>query len=161
MKNDIASYEIVTTWRGGMASASICRDNTVEGHSSSMTKHVVTADEPAALGGKDSAPSPQQLMLAAFNACMTAIFVREAQREGLMLSHLEIVTTGNVLLTAYETDPYSEKASPETLRYFIHVSGSGTLSQFDRIHQRVIALSPTRGMLAHNMMIEGDLTVGS
>ncbi|HEX4501930.1 MAG TPA: OsmC family protein [Scandinavium sp.] len=161
MKNDVAGYEIVTRWRGGMASESNCRENRVDGQPQSSVQHVIYADEPQALGGKNSAPSPQELLLAAFNACMTAVFAGVAQREGIALSRLEIQTTGNFRLTPYESLPFVENEMPDSVRYLIRVSGDGSIAQFDNIHRSVIATSPTRGILAQNMTVEGDMVVES
>jgi uncharacterized OsmC-like protein len=159
MKNDVADYEIVTTWRGGMASESNCRENCVDGQPQPSIHHVIYADEPEALGGKNSAPSPQELILAAFNACLTAVFSGVAQREGIALSRLEIQTTGNFQLTPHESLPFVENEMPDSVRYLIRVSGNGSTTQFDNIHRSVIAASPTRSLLAQNMTIEGDMVV--
>lgn len=59
--------------------------------------HVIDSDEPVALGGEGRAPGPQDLMLAAFNACMTAAFVQEAISAGITLTHLDIETRGELL----------------------------------------------------------------
>ncbi|WP_233607020.1 OsmC family protein [Citrobacter sp. FDAARGOS_156] len=44
-----------------------------------LQNHVIDSDEPVSLGGEGLAPDPRELMLAAFNACMTAVFVQEAR----------------------------------------------------------------------------------
>lgn len=59
--------------------------------------HVIDSDEPVALGGEGRAPGPQDLLLAAFNACMTAAFVQEAIGAGITLTHLDIETRGELL----------------------------------------------------------------
>jgi len=45
------------------------------------------------------------------------------------------------------------------LCYAIVVSGEADVSQFDKLHRRVIASSPNRWLLSQNMVLEGDLIV--
>jgi len=73
MQIQTANYDLVTTWQGGMASRTRCQSMT----GGKRQSHVIDSDEPVALGGEGRAPGPQDLLLAAFNACMTAAFVQE------------------------------------------------------------------------------------
>lgn len=148
-----AKYDLVTTWRGGMASRTCCQSFATGKGQQVLQNHIIDSDEPVALGGSGDAPNPQELMLAAFNACMTAAFVQEAMGEDITLSQLEIQTSGQ-LITALST--FHEDA-PGKLQYVIRVSGHGTIHQFEQIHQRVISVSLNRWLLAQNMTIEGDL----
>lgn len=154
MKNESASFGIVTTWRGGMASESTSHTRLRRGRRYSSTRHIIHADEPRLLGGRNTAPTPQALLLTAFNACMMATFAGEAAREHIRLAHLEIETDCSLQLLAR---PSSIAASSDNLRYLIHVSGAGSAEQFERLHRLAIAHSPTRWLLAQNMTIEGDM----
>ena len=93
MQIQTANYDLVTTWQGGMASRTRCQSMTGDKRQS----HVIDSDESVALGGEGRAPGPQDLMLAAFNACMTAAFVQEAISAGITLTHLDIETRGELL----------------------------------------------------------------
>lgn len=146
-----AKYNLVTTWCGGMVSRTLC-------HSGNGDKcHVIDSDEPVALGGEGRAPGPQDLMLAAFNACMTAAFVQEVTGAGLRLTHLDIETRGELLTGISRLCEKTTDISPGRLQYVIHVSGEGTVHQFECVHQRVIDASLNRWLLAQHMTIEGDL----
>jgi uncharacterized OsmC-like protein len=72
-----------------MASRTLCQSFTGD-NTAALQSHVIDSDEPVSRGGEGQAPNPQELMLAAFNACMTAAFVQEASCEGITLTHLEI-----------------------------------------------------------------------
>ncbi|MGK9172029.1 OsmC family protein [Yokenella regensburgei] len=159
MESDVAKYDIVTTWRGGMASQTRCHSCIVGQTLQPSHGQVIHADEPEALGGKGAAPSPQELLLAAFNACMTAAFVHEASRENIVLTSLEIQTWGELSTGIPAASlPLAEEA-PGRVQYIIHVSGNGSITQYEQIHRQVINLSPNRWLLARNMTIEGNLIV--
>lgn len=138
--------QVVTAWRGGMVSESLCGE-ALPG---------ILSDEPPELGGKGSAVTPRQLMLAAFNACMTATFICQALRRNIRLQRLNITTRAMLTMLPGNAD---EQPCPGRLSYVIRVAGEASVAQFDSLHQAVIAESPTRWLLAQNMTIIGDLVV--
>jgi uncharacterized OsmC-like protein len=156
MENDVTQYKLVTTWRGGMTSRTRCQSCTVGERVQSSQKHIIDSDEPEALGGTGLAPGPRELMLAAFNACMTAAFISEADRLNVTVTHLEIQTAGK-LHTGLPVS--SVQDVDDWIHYTLHVKGGGGIREFENIHSGVISSSPTRWLLAQNMTIEGDLIV--
>lgn len=159
MESDVAKYDIVTTWRGGMASQTCCHSCIVGEILQPSHGQVIHADEPEALGGKGRAANPQELLLAAFNACLTAAFVHEASRENICLTSLEIQTWGELSTGIPVSCKPSTRNVPGRIQYIIHVSGAGNISQYEHLHRRVITLSPNRWLLSQNMTIEGNLVV--
>lgn len=79
-----------------MASRTLCQSFSEDNALPALQSHVIDSDEPVSLGGEGLAPDPQELILAAFNACMMAAFIQEARNEGLALTHLEIHTDGHL-----------------------------------------------------------------
>lgn len=157
MQIHTANYDLLTTWRGGMACRTCCQSFSIDNRHPVHQTHVIDSDEPEALGGEGLAPNPQELMLAALNACMTAAFVQEARSEGVTLTHLEIQTHGQLMTGISSSCEKTVGDIPGQLQYVIHVSGLGTMHQFEQIHRRVISASFNRWLLAQNMTIEGDL----
>ncbi|EMC7917028.1 TPA: OsmC family protein [Enterobacter kobei] len=157
MQIQTAHYDLVTSWQGGMASRTLCQSFSADNALPALQSHVIDSDEPVSLGGEGLAPDPQELILAAFNACMMAAFIQEARNEGLALTHLEIHTDGHLPKCIPASGDKRADDASGTLQYVIHVSGDGTVHQFDGVHQRVINASLNRWLLAQNMLIEGDL----
>ncbi|EDN4179654.1 OsmC family peroxiredoxin [Salmonella enterica subsp. salamae] len=157
MEHDVAKYDLVTTWKGGKASQTCCRSCIIGEQIQPSSHYVIDSDEPEMLGGQGLAANPQQLMLAAFNACMTAAFAHEAEQVGIILTYLEIQTCGELMTNISARCRSSADNSSDRLQYVIRVSGNGNIRQFEQIHCRVISASPNRWLLAQNMTIEGDL----
>jgi putative redox protein len=53
-------------------------------------RHVLTADEPEALGGKDAGPAPFGLLVAALGACTSATLKMYAEKKGWPLTSLDV-----------------------------------------------------------------------
>jgi uncharacterized OsmC-like protein len=154
-----AVFNVSTVWQGGLKSEAICNASVVSGKKISNTGHRIYSDEPEILGGGGSAPGPQELLLAAFNACLTASYVAAAKTENVQIEKLTITTSGELDVSAFLGFSTSENPVPEKLRYVINVSGSGSVAQFEKIHQAVIATSPNRWIIGKGILIEGDQVV--
>lgn len=61
----------------------------------------IVADEPLELLGGNRAPNPQELLMAAVNACMTAGYVGGTALNGVTLERREIETTGEFYLRGF------------------------------------------------------------
>ncbi|WP_419756211.1 OsmC family protein [Brevundimonas sp.] len=53
-------------------------------------RHVLTADEPKSLGGKDAGPAPFGLLVAALGACTSATLKMYAEKKGWPLTSLDV-----------------------------------------------------------------------
>ena len=154
-----AVFSVSTCWQGGLQSETVCNASIVDGQTLSGTGHRILSDEPELLGGSSSAPGPQELLLAAFNACLTASYVTAARAENVYIDRLSIVASGVIDVSRFLGLETSGTPEQEILRYIITVSGSGSVSQFERIHQSVIATSPNRWIVGKGMLIEGDQVI--
>ncbi|MGC7358423.1 OsmC family protein, partial [Mycobacteroides abscessus subsp. massiliense] len=59
------------------------------------------ADEPPELLGGNTAPNPQELLMAALNACMSVGYAAVAATMGVTVRSLEIETTGELDLRGF------------------------------------------------------------
>jgi len=152
-------YDVTTSWQGGMKSTSCSHQSSTSTSLHSDNGSTVWVDEPPLLAGEGNFPSPQELMLMAFNSCITAAYVAYAVLAGIRLEKLQIKTTGFLDLRGFlGTD---EKIIPgsESIQYLITVKGSGSLPQFEALHHSVIQSSPNRWVISQGMLIEGDQIV--
>lgn len=78
----------------------------------------------------------------------------------MTLEKLEIRITGNIDLRGFMGLDSEVKPGYDKINYTINVKGDGTVEQFERIHQVVIATSPNRWNLANNIEVQGDQIVG-
>ena len=63
------SFNVATRWTGQTASETIIDGFTIAGERVARS-HRIVADEPRELFGSDGAANPQELLMAAVNACM-------------------------------------------------------------------------------------------
>ena len=96
----IATFGVVTTWEGGTRTRARTMP-LVLGDTALARGFVIDADEPAELLGTDTAANPQELILAALNACMTATYAANAAAMNIELQSLTIRTKGSLDLRGF------------------------------------------------------------
>jgi uncharacterized OsmC-like protein len=117
------------------------------------------SDEPVELLGSNEAPNPQELLLAALNACMMVGFVATASQAGLRIDSLTIESECALdLRGAFGLDP-NVKPGAEKIVYTIRVKGSGTQEQFDAVHREMTTKSPNRFHIAQPIPFECKVQV--
>ena len=152
-------FEVTTRWTGQAGSRTTVDGFTFAGERIARS-HTIVADEPCELLGSDGAPNPQELLMAALNACMTVGYVAGAALKGITLDKLEIHTSGNLDLRGFLG--LSDQVPPgyESIQYEVRLSGNGTPEQFEEIHQAVMKTSPNYFNLNRPIPMNGSLQVG-
>ena len=153
------AFDVTTRWTGQTRSETTVDGYTLGGERVTRT-HKIVADEPFELLGGDSAPNPQELLMAAFNACITVGYVAGASLKGITLDSLEIKTRGELDLRGFLG--LSEEVAPgyESIAFEVKLKGNGTPEQFEEIHQTVMKTSPNYFNISRPIRVQGTLQVG-
>jgi uncharacterized OsmC-like protein len=152
-------FDVVTRWTGQARSETSIEGFTLAGERIERS-HRIVADEPCQLLGSDGAPNPQELLMAALNACMTVGFVAGSALRGITLDKLEIRTSGQLDLRGFLGLDEQVPAGYESIDYEVLIKGDGTREQFEDIHQSVIKTSPNYFNLSRPVRMNGTLRVG-
>ena len=154
----LVSFDVTTRWQGQTRSESTVEGYTIGGERVQRS-HKIVADEPCELLGSDGAPNPQELLMAAVNACMTVGYVAGAALKGITLDRLEIRTKGTLDLRGFLGLDDSVAPGYEAIDYEVSIGGNGTREQFDEIHQTVMKTSPNYFNLNRPIRMNGVLKV--
>jgi uncharacterized OsmC-like protein len=154
----IVGFDVATRWTGQTRSETTVEGYTLGGQRIART-HKIVADEPCELLGGDGAPNPQELLMAAFNACITVGYVAGASLRGIALESLEIRTRGELDLRGFLG--LSDAVAPgyESVEYEVRIKGNGSPEQFEEIHQTVMKTSPNYFNISRPIRLTGTLRV--
>lgn len=139
-EHGILSFETRTTWLGGMRSRSQI-DACEVGGQRIERRHVIEADEPPQILGTDTAPNPQELLLAAIGSCMSAIYAIHATMMGIELRSLEVELRGTLDLRGPLGLAEVPRGFPE-VRCRVHVDADATPAQLHALHAQALKMSP-------------------
>ena len=158
-KKAIVGFDVTTRWTGQTRSETTVDGYTLGGERLTRT-HKIIADEPCELLGGDSAPNPQELLMAAFNACITVGYVAGASLQGITLESVEIRTKGELDLRGFLGLSDEVAAGYEEIEYEVRIKGDGTPEQFAAIHDTVLKTSPNYFNISRPVRVNATLSVG-
>jgi uncharacterized OsmC-like protein len=155
----IVGFDVTTRWTGQTRSETVVEGFTMAGERVARS-HKIIADEPCELLGGDSAPNPQELLMAAFNACIMVGYVAGASVKGINLESIEIKTRGELDLRGFLG--LSEDVPPgyDSIAYDVRIKGDGSPEQFEEIHQNVMKTSPNYFNISRPIRVQVTLQVG-
>jgi uncharacterized OsmC-like protein len=155
----LVAFDVTTRWAGQTRSETVVDGYTLGGERIARG-HKIVSDEPCELLGGDGAPNPQELLMAAFNACITVGYVAGASLRGIKLDKLEIKTRGQLDLRGFLG--LSDKVAPgyEKIEYVVDIKGDGSPRDFEEIHQTVMKTSPNYFNISRPIRVTGTLNVG-
>lgn len=154
-----AGFRVTTRWTGQTRSESIV-DGFDLGGERITRMHKIVADEPCELLGQNDAPNPQELLMAAFNACIMVGYVAGSSLKGIQLDSVEIETRGELDLRGFLG--LSDDVAPgyEAIDYEVRIKGDGSPQEFEEIHRTVMATSPNYFNMSRPIKMNGTLRVG-
>jgi uncharacterized OsmC-like protein len=132
-----ARFRVASRWQDGTRSAATVSRITVGGNEIPRA-FTIAADEPAEFGGGNTAPNPQELLLAALNACMLVGYACQAALAGLKVHRLELEVEADLDLRGF----LGVSPGCSLVRQTVEVEAEGTAEQWEQIHAAVQATSP-------------------
>lgn len=141
----VASFTTVTTWEEGKRTRTTARS------------FVVHSDEPAALGGADTALDPMELVLAAVGTCVTAGWVTEAVQRGVEYRSLEVAVTGSYDLRGYLRLDTTVRPGFQSIEYAVRVESDAPADVLADIKAAVEATSPMFDNVRHATPVTGTI----
>ena len=154
----IVKFGVTTSWKGGTRSDTRVESYQLAGNEIKRD-FTISIDEPEELLGTNTAPNPQEVLMAAFNACMLVGYVTGCSMKGIELDKVEIETEGELDLRGFLGLDASVKPGYDTIHYTVRIKGNGTKEQFQEVHETVMATSPNRYNVASPIRLEADLIV--
>jgi len=134
-------FRVRSEWKGQTRSRSTIESYTLGGRT--VYRHfTIDADEPFELLGRNAAPNPQELLMAALNACLTVGYVAGAALRGIELTKVEIETEGALDLRGFLGIDPGVRTGYDTIHYVARLGGDGTPAQFRALHEAVVRTSP-------------------
>jgi uncharacterized OsmC-like protein len=160
VKNDrnsgFVQFKVATTWKGGTRSEARVKSYVMDGVEIPR-QFAIASDEPIELLGENTAPNPQELLMAALNACIMVGYVANAALMGVTLKNVEIETVGELNLRGFLGIDESVKPGYDSLRYTVRLTGDGSREQYQTIHENVVKTSPNYLNIANPVRIDATL----
>jgi uncharacterized OsmC-like protein len=151
-------FRVRSEWKGQTRSRTSVESYTIGGQR--VHRHfAIDADEPFELLGRNTAPNPQELLMAALNACITVGYVAGASMQGIVLEKVEIETSGQLDLRGFLGIDAAVRPGYDTIHYVARLKGNGTPAQFQAIHETVARTSPNYFNISRPVSIDARLVV--
>lgn len=151
-------FEVRSHWAGGTRSEARV-DRWRLGGAERSRDFTIVVDEPEELLGENRAPNPQEMLMAAFNACMMVGYVAGCSIRGIVLEKVEIHTRGMLDLRGFLGLDKTVKPGYDEIEYTVMIKGDGTREQFEDVHRTVIETSPNRWNIANPIRLVSSLVV--
>jgi uncharacterized OsmC-like protein len=151
-------FRVTSGWRGQTRSEATVESFMIGGEEVKR-RFVMPVDEPFELLGENTAPNPQEMLMAALNACVMVGYVAGAAVRGIRLEKVEIETTGALDLRGFLGIADDVVPGYESIQYTVRIKGDGTPEQFREIHDTVIKTSPNYFNISKPVRIDADLVV--
>lgn len=151
-------FHVTTAWQGQTRSRTTVESYRLGGEEIPRRFQTVI-DEPLELLGTNTAPNPQEMLMAALNACMMVGYVVGAAVEGITLEKVEIETRGELDLRGFLGIDPNVRPGYESMQYTVRIKGNGTPQQFAKIHDTVRRTSPNYFNVAQPIRLDAELVV--
>ncbi|MCY4621854.1 MAG: OsmC family protein [bacterium] len=138
-------WQATVTWNGAFRSEVSIRDF-----------DPIPSDEPAGLGGSDTAPNPVEQVLGALGNCLAVGYAANASAAGVEIEDLKIELSGDLdLQTFLGLKP--GHAGYGGLSVKVHLDSDATEEQLADLHDKVVSSSPVGHTLSNPVPLNIEL----
>jgi uncharacterized OsmC-like protein len=124
--------------------------------SQSRNQPRVPSDEPAALGGDDTAPNPVEQLLGALGNCLAVGYAANATVAGIRIDSLELEVEGDIDLHTF-LGLANGNAGFETIAVKVRLTSDAEPEALERLHAKVVGTSPVGHTLGRAVPLRIDL----
>lgn len=153
-----AKFNVKTKWAGQTRSVA-----TVSHYSLGGVEHQrnfeIAADEPTELLGQNSAPNPQELLMAALNACLTVGYVVNAAAMGIKVHSLEIETDGELDLRGFLGLDENVNPGYDEVSYVVRLATDASRERLEELHAVVTRTSVNRANFSKAIRVVSKLEI--
>ncbi len=130
-------------WDGGFRSSASVRDF-----------EPVASDEPAALGGTDTAANPVEQLLSALGNCLAVGYAANATAAGVAIDSLTVDIEGDLNLQTFLGLDAAGNAGFEGIRVAVHLESDAEAEAIAALHETVVGTSPVGHTLQRPVPVE-------
>lgn len=138
-------WSATVNWNGGFRSEVRIRDFTP-----------IPSDEPAGLGGSDTAPNPVEQLLGALGNCLAVGYAANATVAGIELKSVQIDLTGDLDLHTF-LGLNDGHAGFRSIRATVNIESDAAPEAIAALHDKVTNTSPVGHTLARPIAVSIDL----
>lgn len=135
-----ASFNVKTQWEHQTRSVAKVSRYSLAGETYARDFEIV-ADEPNELLGQNTAPNPQELLMAALNACMSVGYAANAAMMGIKIHSLEIETDGTLDLRGFLGIEESVNPGYDEVSVVIRLHTDASRERVEELHKVVLKTS--------------------
>ncbi len=137
-------FQADARWLGGMK---------VTAHSG---KHEVHMDEPANLGGDDSAMNPVQMLLCSLGGCLIISASTFASQMDIKLNDIRVELEGKLNPAAFLGDDPDARPGFQEISYEIHLESDAPRERLEKMRKEIEKRCPVSDNLANEVSLQGD-----
>jgi uncharacterized OsmC-like protein len=140
-----AQWKSEVHWQSGFKSRSRSRD-----------LPTAASDEPAALGGDDTAANPLEQLLGALGNCLAVGYAANATVAGIRIKSLKLDLEGNMDLRMF-LGLADGNAGLDAIRVTVHLDADAPPAAIKQLHEKVIKHSPVGHTLSRSVPLRVEL----
>jgi uncharacterized OsmC-like protein len=140
-ENAATVWKADVRWTGGFRSRAAVRD------------FAITSDEPAGLGGTDSAPNPVEQVAAALGNCLAVGYVAALTSKGIAIRELEVSVSGQLDLRPF-LGLAPGHAGYSKIDVDVRIDSDADETTLQAIHDQVVATSPVGHSLTNPVELD-------